>query len=95
MTIHQFMMLRRFITKTATIEQALELNQRTFGSLCSHAWLNFNADRRVFQITKEGKNRCMLFIHWDYHRQNNNGLFSSFVELPRNFPVSIQRKRVA
>lgn len=80
MTARQYRMLLLFSRRDYDIDQALDLDQRTFGSLCRRGWVDFYYGSRArFIITENG--RAMFEHHhdWTMKRSDPSRPFSSFV----------------
>jgi len=81
MTIPQLRMLKLFREREFTIDQALRLDQRTFGCLCHHIWVDWNTAHNTFEITALGEvvfERSNVVHNF---RKYNNGRFS--VRVPK------------
>jgi hypothetical protein len=66
-----------------TVDQALELTQRTFGSCCRDRaggpWVDYSAARRRFYVTHAGVEAMQRYEAWDGHRKNARAPFSKYV----------------
>lgn len=81
MTIPQLKMLKLFTERRFTIPQALTLDQRVFGGLCHHAWLDYSTIDNSFGITETGEMAFIRASRTHNFRKFNNGRFS--VRVPR------------
>lgn len=59
-----------------TVEQALDLNQLTFGSLCYHKWIVFDAKRKRFVHSQDGRTLYWRMREITSYRRVNNHQFS-------------------
>ncbi len=87
MTISQLNMLKLFMQRNFTSQEALTLDQRIFGGLCAHRWVDYqiaphrNELAGVFAITSTGHDTYELARIVHNFRKNNNGRFS--IRVPR------------
>lgn len=92
MTIRQLSMLKAF-DEPRTVEQALDLNQLIFGTLCLHKWVAYDHRSHVFVRSKEGTELLHVMSTINDFRKNNNHTFSSRV--PQFRDISRELKLVA
>lgn len=92
MTIRQFKMLHLFTERNFQIESALELDQRTFGSLCKQEWIEYSL-RVGFKLSRTGfeihHTMSEYGLSW---RKHNNGKFS--IRVP-NYKRVIEMRRAS
>lgn len=81
MTIPQLKMLKLFQSQTFSISQALHLDQRTFGGLCHHKWVEYDTYGKYFHIVELGAENFERANRVHNFRKYNNGRFS--VRVPR------------
>lgn len=93
MTISQLNMLKLFRERQFTYEQALKLDQRIFGGLCGHIWVDWNPTAKHFHLTEGGEFALSIAVRVHNFRKVNNGKFS--IRVPRIAqrvrPISIRR----
>lgn len=63
-----------------SVDNALELNQTTFGSVCYRNWVEFNTSKNKFVLSPRGKELYSINRNLDLHRATNNGRFGVRVE---------------
>jgi len=79
-TIHQLKMLNRIANNPMSYEDALKLNQITFGSICQQRWVDWNVWRKKFQISRLGTEVLTIESEWKITRLRSNGRLASRVE---------------
>jgi len=78
------------------VEEALTLNQLTFGSLCYQKWVVYTLPAQRFVKSKLGLHMEHVFTHISPIRQHNTGKFSKRVHVRRwKDNVVSMRKKVA
>lgn len=77
MTTRQFTMLDMVSGdgKGISVDNALELNQVTFGSVCYRDWVKFDPHKRKFVLSRTGKDVYSANRNLDLHRATNTGEF--------------------
>ena len=55
-----------------TYDEALELNQTIFGSLCERRWLTWDLERKRFVVSLRGRDARSAVNEWDLRRKYNN-----------------------
>jgi len=86
MTIRQLKMLESIPNDGISIDDALTLNQTTFGSLCFHNWLLYDKKSNAFLLSTNGLDSLYAAHHLKLHREKNNYLFSKRVRVAKVLP---------